>query len=364
MSEALRALNDGLMDFDSVAGIEEPGQQPSDAPEPQQPEVQEPEGNEPEGQPEGQEPEGQPEPKEQPLSKHKQAKTKQAWEAREKARADKLKAELQAREQENAQMRQEFAKQQAEIAKFQREAKLNANPLMKRANELLEANYSIEAVEAEANRREAQGDQEGADISRAIAMHMRGLVEEAHQTKEAQQAQAAQTQWRNLSYGTPEFDQAVQSLKPGTQEFHDAWATVENNLVEWKAKSQDPWDQECAKQFSNQKSEFGQRLNHFLHNTDLGRHFKNNAEGMIPSFEWCKKDMILDHQAAAIRKLREENDRLRGHTSPSSGMPINGNSYRGNALPNKAENPDDYYKSFERLGLDEMKKVLRSRESV
>jgi hypothetical protein len=363
MSEALRALNDGLMDFDSTPGIEEPGQQPSDAPEPHQPEVQEPEGNEPEGKPEGQEPEGQTEPKE-PAKGHKQNKTKQAWAEREKARADKLKADLQARDQAIAQMQQEYAKQQAEIAKFQREAKLNANPLLKRANELLETGYTVEAVEADANKREAQGDQEGAEIARTIAMHMRGLGHEAQQTKEAQQAQAAQTQWRNLPYGTPEYDQAVQSLPPGSEEFHQAWAHVEQNLVAWKAKSQDPWDQECARQFSDQKSEFGQRLNYFLHNTDFGRALKKNAEGMIPAFDICKQNMIVDYQAAEIRKLREENDRLRGHTSPSSGMPVNGNSYRGQQLPSKQENPDDYFRSFERLGLDEMKKVLRSREQV
>jgi len=261
-------------------------------------------------------------------------------------------------------MRQEFAKQQAEIAKFQREAKLNANPLMKRANELLEANYSIEAVEAEANRREAQGDQEGADIARTIAMHMRGLGQEAQQTREAQQAQAAEKAWRNYSYGTHEYDQALQSLRPGTEEFNQAWAHVEQNLVDRMSKSPDPLDQECARQFSDKNSEFGQRLTHFLTQNDVGRYVSKNAEGMIAAWGICKMSMMIDRMGTENRKLREENDRLRGHTSPSSGMPVNGNSYRGQQLPSKQENPDDYYKSFERLGLDEMKKVLRSREQV
>ena len=362
MSDALRALNDGAMEFDSVSGIDDPEQQTA----PEQPEVQE--GYEPEAPEEGagEEPESPDQPQEpevRPQDRKGKKSSAKDWAEREKRRADKAANDLRARDSQIAEMQRQFAQQQAEIAKLNRQIKLEGNPQLKHAARLLEEGWKPENVEAEAARKEAQGDQEGADIARQIAMHMRNLEKETAQSQEAQQAQQAETAWRNIPYGTTEFDNAVGQLKPGTEEFNQAWAFVEQNLVKVKSSSQDPWDQECARQFSDPKSEFGQRLNYFFRNTAFGKEVGKHAEGVILAFDICKMSMIIDHQAAELRKLREENEAYRGATSPSSGMPVNGESYRP-SLPDPRQNRDGFLAGFERLGTDEMRRVLRSREAA
>jgi hypothetical protein len=126
--------------------------------------------------------------------------------------------------------------------------------------------------------------------------------------------------------------------------------------------SPDPWDQECARQFTDKKSEFGQRLTYFFTQSDMGRRMAKHPLGIIPAYGICKMSMIIDHQAAAIRQKDEEINRFRGLTSPSNGLPVNGNSVvNGASLPDRETAPKEYLKTFERLSTEEMGKILRSR---
>lgn len=366
MRSAMRIIDDGDGQFDQAPGEEQEvvGQEPKLI-----------EGDEPGQEPEGAEPEPEPEPKPQqkkPVQKGKQRDSEPT--ESQKRRLDSAFGKIAERDRQIEQFRVQLTEQTKVIQQLQADAKLKNNPWLAQAKERLEAGDTPEYAEAEAQRLEAEGDKEGANIARRLAHHMRSLQGEAQQESLRQEEAKAQTAWRQLPFGTPEFDRAVTFLKPGPvdasgngpgKEFNDAWSYAEDNLIKRKEQSPDAWDRECAKQFRDHNSEFGKRLIFFLNQTDYGRAFAGYALGMLPSFDIVKMTMIIDHSQAKLKKLEAENARLRGFTSPAASAPMGGSNYRTNgSLPNRAEDPAAFEQEFSRLPLEQQKAYIRSREAA
>jgi len=355
---AMRQLNDGDIGFD-----EPPGQETRT--ETQEPEYIDP--SEQKTQKEEQEP--KPEPK-QPLKKPIKGKPPIDQTEAQKRRVDAAYARLAERDKDFEALRQQFADQQKVIADLQSKAKLEANPMLKRANELLDVGWTPENAEAEAEERRKEGDREGYDVGRALARHMRNIQQEREaEARNSQETQLRQ-QWRTLPYGTPDFEKAVSQLKPGAvdqqgegpgKEFNDCWEFAASEMVRRKQASADPWDQECVKQYQDPKSEFGQRLTYFLRSTDFGRNISQHPLGIVVAFDIVKMDMRIYHQDLKLKKLETENARLRGYTSPSVGALSGGGREftPTESIPERSENPREFERQFSKLKPEEMRAYIR-----
>src|SRR5258708_40303246 len=97
--------------------------------------------------------------------------------------------------------------------------------------------------------------------------------------KLAQETEAQRTsegQWKSVPFGTPEFDASAMLLKSSGQpgdDFDQCWALCEKNIVARDEASQDPFERQCAREFRDQNSPLGQRLNFFFRQTAMGREF-------------------------------------------------------------------------------------------
>lgn len=370
MSDALRAMADAADSaFDQPPGGMPPDDVDSTA-------IEAPPQAEP---PSHAEHDTEPEPQAEPtgdkgdrkLSKYDLAKAKAAREAKakdaEKRRIDSAFAKAAAAEKERNELLAKFDAQEKRIKEMEQQQRLAANPLLKDAIDLLGQGYKPEDAEAHANALAAQGDHDGAAIARNVARHMREAQAEQQKTQQAEAQAKAQSEWRNIPYGTIEFDNAVLRLQPGSQDFNDAWSKVEAELVEARKKSPDPWDQECAKQFYDHNSEFGKRMEYFL-KTPMGQAFSKSALGMIPSWHMVKQTMIIDTQAAVIANLKSEIQKLNGFTGLGSGSPVNGGAVSAPAAGYEPRNGGSAHsaedrRAFESLPLERQRAWIRSRES-
>lgn len=370
---AMRQLADGDIGFD-----EPPGQ------ETQETETQEPEYLDP-TEPKEHKEEQKPEPKKQEQPKKRQLSDKRVDESLSEAQRrrlnsafDRIKArdaDFAAMEARFAEQQRQFAEQQKIISDLQSKAKLEANPMLKRANELLDVGWTPENAEAEAEERRKDGDKEGYDVGRALARHMRNIAAEREAEARNSQENQLRTQWRQLPYGTPDFERAVSQLKPGAvdangqgpgKEFNDCWEFAADQMVQRKKASADPWDQECVKQYQDPKSEFGQRLTYFLRSTDFGRNVSQHPLGIVIAFDIVKMDMRIYHQDLKLKKLQEENARLRGYTSPAvASLSGGGREYAPTeSLPERSENPREFERQFSKLKPEEMRAYIRRNESA
>jgi hypothetical protein len=377
MSEALRALAEA-----SDASFDQPpGGMPSEdtgdssatqAPEPPtQVERPEPEsGEQPETEARGADDKGKKLSKFE-LAKHKADREKKAKES-ENQRFQKAQAKAAQAEKEKAELTQKYREQEARIAAMEQQQRVNSDPILKQATDLVQKRYAPEDLEREAARLEAQGDHEGASTARAIARQMQNVVADQQAQQQAQEQQQAQGSWRQYEYGTEKFDDAAGQLKQGTQEFSDCWATAETNLVQQRDQSQDPWDKECAKQFRDKNSEFGKRMQYFLTQTAYGRGLSKHALGILPAFDIVKMSMVIDTQRGELTKLRNEVKKLRGFTSPGAGAPVNGSNGHSRGFdPNRFDVQKDSSGKltrqgeveFAKLSPDQMRQYLRSRET-
>src|SRR6266446_9338085 len=350
MSEALRALNDGAQAFESEPqeGAELESQDfhsvVSDAPQ---------EGAD--ATPET-EPEQQPEAEKKEPKKLSKFELQKAAKERDKRRADQAYAKLQQAEEQRRQVLEETARLKAELQQQAEKARVQANPILREAVDLIDQGYKPEDVEAEAQRLEANGDTEGARGARAIAIQMRNHAQAESMRAQQAQAEQSQTAWRNYQFGTPEFDQALGNLKPGNQEFDDAWGTVEQGIIDRCKTSQDPIDQEIAKTFRDHNSSFGKSMVEFLNRTPMGNAFKKFALGMLPAVDIVKQKLVIERQQATIQQLTQELQRTRGLTAIASSAPA---GYTNGSSDPHHLSPDLSYNDLMKLDMGKFRERLR-----
>jgi hypothetical protein len=361
MSEALRALADAEdAAFDSPPDTQETEQQTPESPQTpdQTPDEGDPSTQE-ERQPDEKEPKGeQKEPqKGKKLSKFELAKREKE---KDRKRADQAYAKAAKAAEEAAQARAEAEhyRQEAEAAK--RQAKIDSNPALKQAINLLEQGYTPEDLEKDAKELENQGNFEGAKGSRAIAAQMQRAIEQQQRESYEQQARRAQDQWQHLDFGTPEFDAAAGMINrdQNPEAFDACWSKVEQGLLNQLQESSDPLDKELASQFADPNSEFGKRMTFFLRNTAFGNGFRQHALGILPAYDMVKATIREDQLRADNEKLRAELTRLRGHTSLGTSAPA---SYVNGGSKNHLA-PELSIDEFASLPVDKMRERLRARE--
>jgi hypothetical protein len=298
------------------------------------------------------------------LSKFELARAKKE---RDRVKEDGRFQKAQAKAAEEAQARyaaeQRALQLEAQVRQAQEQARINSNPMLREAVNLINQRETPENVEAEAKRLRETGDEEGAKAGFEIARLMRLEIGDRKLAQETESQRASEGQWKQVQFGTPEFDASAMLLKPNTEDFDQCWGLCERNVVARDEASQDPFERQCAKEYRDQNSPLGQRLNFFFRQTGMGREFGKKAVGFIPGYEIVKAYYRVDILNAKLAKLEAENQRLRGHTSigasaPTSENGVNGSSrYNGNAQASR-----DDARAFSSLSLEEQRRFLRSRE--